>query len=96
MTNPEQFNREYLCDWAGDPKEVKKQELTKRYHEETEAFDRTVCTGPVINGSIRPANHYQLVAINRNADMVRAIIVASAESAGISRDEMRQAISRYQ
>ncbi|MEL7966402.1 hypothetical protein AAG587_08495 [Vreelandella neptunia] len=95
MDSVEQFNRQYLGDWAPDEHESLKQELAKRYHEETEAFDRTVCTGPIIDGSIRPANNYQLQAINRNASMVRGIIVAAAEDAGISREEMRRAISHY-
>jgi hypothetical protein len=37
------------------------------YLDRTEAFDRTVCTGPIINGEIRPANGVEVVLINRNA-----------------------------
>lgn len=46
-------------------------ELAKRYHEETEAYDRGVCTGPVVRGSVMPANPREFRSINRNALSIR-------------------------
>ena len=40
------------------------------YLDRTEAFDRTVCTGPIINHEIRPNNGRELALINKNAKQV--------------------------
>ena len=70
-------------------------ELAKRYHEETEAYDRTVCTGPVVRGSIQPFGPRELGAINRNARQAFDRIAKDAASHGVGRAELCHAISRY-
>jgi len=45
-------------------------DLAKEYHMRTENYDRTVCTGPIVNGYIRPSNGKEMAMINRNAHMV--------------------------
>jgi hypothetical protein len=82
-------------EWTPSEKDRKLHELAKRYHDETEAFDRTVCTGPIIEGSIRPVGYRELAQINRNADEVRRRIFEEAERHDIGRDEMRRAIGRF-
>ena len=89
------FKDQYLGNWEPSESDAIKHQLAKRYHELTENYDRTVCTGPIMNGSIRPANHYQLAAINRNATKVRGMIMTEADREGISREEMRRTISRF-
>ena len=41
-------------DWVPSVKDDKMQALARRYHTEAEAFDRTVCTGPIVDGAIQP------------------------------------------
>lgn len=40
------------------------------YLDRTEAFDRAVCSGPIIDDEIRPANRREVLLINRNAKQV--------------------------
>ena len=63
------FETEYLCV------PVKRQSddliaLADKYDHLTESFDRSVCTGPIINGSIRPSNGEEFRLINQNAKKV--------------------------
>jgi hypothetical protein len=40
------FQREYLgVPWTPSPEEKRLRELTREYHERTEAYDRTACSG---------------------------------------------------
>lgn len=45
-------------------------ELAREYHERTEAYDRTICTGPIIRGRIMPGAALETSAINRHAMQV--------------------------
>ena len=75
--------------------ESKAADLAERYHRETEAYDRTVCTGPIIRGSIMPNGGHEMSLSARNASKVLEQILREAEQHGISRQEMQRAISRY-
>jgi hypothetical protein len=57
--------------WPEDPADKTLRELAREYHERTEAYDRSVCTGPIDRGRIMPANSDQFSAINKHAKMVR-------------------------
>jgi hypothetical protein len=46
-------------------------ELATEYHERTETYDRTVCTGGFRNGRILPATGHETMLINRNALAIR-------------------------
>lgn len=81
--------------WRLSEQDRKAKELAKRYHDEAEAYDRTICTGPILNGSIQPANAHEFALINSNAYKLRRQILEEAEAAGISKDTMRRAIVRY-
>ena len=70
-------------------------ELAKRYHTETEYYDRTVCTGPVLNDSIMPETSHEMALINRNAMFVRKRINADAERDGFTLEEIRREISKW-
>ena len=95
MITEEQFKREYLCEFTPNPNERALYEIAKRYHEVTEAYDRTVCTGPIVKGLILPESHYQVVAINRHARQVFNDLFHGAESLGITRAEMQEAVGKY-
>lgn len=62
---PKNWSDEYLCSFEPSERDRCLCELAKRYHEVTEAYDRTVCTGPIRDGSILPANPDEMVLINR-------------------------------
>jgi hypothetical protein len=85
----------FYQEWEPSEKDRKLYKLAKQYHDETEAFDRTVCTGPIINGSIMPVGNREFVEVNRNAYKVRARIIAEAAQHGITTREMSDAIGRY-
>lgn len=69
-------------------------ELARRYHDECEAYDRTVCTGPVIDGAILPATPHERALVIRNAANVRRSLIASADLFGITAAELHRAIAR--
>lgn len=70
--------------------------LAREYNDRTEAYDRTVCTGPITHGEIRPMNHHELALINRNALKVRREIEDRAmRERGIDRIELIKAIRKH-
>lgn len=71
----------------------KAHELAVKYHYECETFDRTVCTGPVVRGSIMPANARELGIIGMHAKDVLHRIMREADSHGIDRAYMRKVIA---
>lgn len=81
-------------EWQPSEQDLKCVELAERYHRETEAYDRTVCTGPVWRGSVMPANHRELALVNGNAARLRKQIMAEAATHGISAQDMARAIGR--
>ena len=64
-----------------------------KYHYECESFDRTVCTGRVVRGSILPADARELGLINMHARTVLRLIMREAEDYGICRADMLRAIA---
>lgn len=62
------FVSDYLCHWP-EPTEEDRYlySLAAEYHQRAEAYDRTVCTGPIKRGEILPATDREMVAINRHA-----------------------------
>ena len=81
-------------EWQPTAQELKTVELAERYHHEAEAYDRTVCTGPVLRGSVMPANHRELALVVGNAGRLRKQIMAEAAMHGISQQDMARAIGR--
>jgi hypothetical protein len=86
---------DFECEWTPTEKDNKLHELAKRYHDETEAYDRTVCSGPVVRGSIQPLHPAEMSAINRNARKVFERIAQEAASHGISRAELWHAVGQH-
>lgn len=83
----------------GDERKTMKNEetlmgLAKQYYEETEAFDRTVCTGPIRKGVILPATPNEHSLVNRNARMLNAKLEARAAALGFTRSDWLQARKR--
>lgn len=84
----------YTQDFQLSEKDIKLRELAVRYHQEAEAFDRTVCTGPVVNGSIQPATARELATINRNASKLMRILEDEARMFGATIAELRRAVAK--
>lgn len=73
-------------------KDIKLREFAERYSKETEAYDRMVCTGPIIEGSIRPMNARETALISRNASRAFNEIAHMAIQYGITGKELRSEI----
>lgn len=82
-------------DWSADYQEQIKHELAKRYHIETERFDRKVCTGVIREDGIMPVTPEERRLSNQNAIVLRDRLIQEAERYGISPKEMRKAISHF-
>ena len=67
--------------------------LAQRYHQETEGYDREVCTGPIINGSIMPEGGLQRALITRNARRWNDKLCRRALRIGFSEKEWNQALN---
>jgi len=89
------MHSEYLGTFTWTEKDQKVHELAGRYHELTEAYDRTVCTGPIVNGDIRPATPRESAMINRNAKQVFADLLTQSAPHEITEAELKTAIRRY-
>ena len=88
------FQREYLgVPWTPSPEEKRLRELAHEYHERTEAYDRTVCTGPIVRGGIMPATPEQHSRINIHARTVRDELGVEAARLGFTPKQWREAIS---
>ena len=86
---------DFECEWTPTEKDNKLHELAQRYYTETEAYDRTVCTGPIIDGGIMPVTNYERGLINRNARQVFDRIAQEAARHDISRTELWFAVGRH-
>jgi hypothetical protein len=84
----------FHADCVPTPQQLKCRELAERYHREAEAYDRTVCTGPIKEGAIMPGNIRELTLINRHATALRRQLAKEAESHGITPAELKAEISR--
>lgn len=83
----------YCGEFAPTEKDRKLYDLAKQYHDETELYDRGVCSGRTDDGIAMPVDNYELVMINRNAHKVRKRLLK--ENPGIESAELNRAIGRY-
>lgn len=61
------FEIQWLCEPLKTAPEIKADELAKQYYQDAEAYDRTVCSGPIVNGAIMPNNPRESALVNLNA-----------------------------
>lgn len=82
----------YWADWPTDPHEKQAVALWRFYYGQCEAYDRTVCTGPVgRDGGILPATARERSLIEAHAQRQRENTMRAAAAAGISDETMRRA-----
>ena len=86
---------EWQQEWQPTERDNRLHELATRYHTECEAYDQTVCTGPIGQDGIMPANPNEMALINRNAHAVRKSLEEEAQREGIGREELSRAISKW-
>lgn len=92
----EQMRRDlYIGTFEPTPR-TQLDELADEYHERCEAYDRTVCTGPVGRDGILPATNSELRLINRNASAVRRDIERRALMLGYSHEQVARAIHQWE
>ena len=89
------MSSEYLLTFSFSEKDKKTHELAARYRELTEAYDRTVCTGPIVNGEIRPTTAQESAMISRSAKTVFSELLRQADPHGITQAELKTAIRRH-
>lgn len=70
-------------------------QLARTYHEQTENYDRRVCSGLIVNGEIRPANDYESSLIDRNARIVYRRLLDEALTLGYSEKQFNHAMKLY-
>ena len=68
-------------------------ELAKQYHEETEAYDETVCSGRNERGVAMPVDAYEFRLINKNALKIKMRLIH--DNPAIEPTDINRAISRY-
>jgi hypothetical protein len=92
---PLALRKELFGEFVVDPLDQKADELVAEYYRETEAYDRSVCTGPIKDGSILPANAREYNTIVSYKRVKSHDMQTKACKLGISLDQMRTAIRRY-
>jgi hypothetical protein len=88
----EDYKALYETSWQQPDKRL--HELAVEYHSRCEAYDRTVCSGPVIDGSIMPGDYREHGLIAHHADKVRTEIVRRGNEMGFSKSDIIDAIIR--
>jgi hypothetical protein len=83
--------REILAELQPDPLAA----LAVEYHQRTEAYDRSVCTGPIRDDGIMPATNEERRSINGNALRVRAEMLERAVELGFTERHLQKAIVHY-
>ncbi len=87
------FERRYLAiPYFPTENEIRLRELAEEYHRRCEEYDRTVCTGPLRNGEVMPADGAELVAINKNAQYVLRRLEKQVVALGFDRRQWQKAI----
>ncbi|MBI5270717.1 MAG: hypothetical protein HY856_13680 [Burkholderiales bacterium] len=74
--------------------ELAAHELARFYHDTAEAFDRTVCTGPIVDGSVRPATPLEAAIIGAHAARLRRQVFEEARARGVDAADLKRAIVR--
>jgi hypothetical protein len=67
--------------------------LAEDYHRVTEEYDRAVCTGPIINGSIRPACTAEISESIRFSLVAYDNRMAKAVALGVTPIQFQRAIA---
>lgn len=86
------FANLYLGVFTPTESERRLSAAAEQYIEETEAYDRTVCTGPIKHGTIMPATSREHSLVNRNA--IRAFDRLCTQHPEFTRQRIRREVAR--
>lgn len=86
------FANLFQSDFTPSEAERRLLAAAEKYVVETEAYDRTVCTGPIKDGSIMPATPHEHRLVNRNA--LRAMDHLCSEHPEFTRQQIRREVAR--
>jgi hypothetical protein len=92
MSEDGEFRKQYLQDWTISATEIRLHHLAKEYHDRCEAYDRTICSGPIGLDGVMPNGYRESGLINRNA---HRIIKEILERENLPRSELIRAIQQY-
>lgn len=70
-------------------------EIAAYYHETCEAYDRTVCTGPIVSGEIRPRTSYELARINIHARQTKDDCIQLGMANALMEGDVLEAIRNH-
>ncbi|SFT48744.1 hypothetical protein SAMN05216264_101581 [Pseudomonas marincola] len=87
-----EFQKQYMCNFQQSPREVLLFNIAEQYATSAEEYDRTVCTGPVINHEVMPATPREQFLSIQNARSAFDRLCANYPQ--FSRQELRRAISK--
>jgi len=85
------FTDLHMCDFTLTERDQLLQSIAEQYVRETEAYDRTVCTGPIRHGSIVPVTSRQRALVSRNAQELMTSLCQRHPQ--FTRAEIRRAVS---
>lgn len=68
-------------------------QVAERYLRESEAYDRTVCTGPIRHGVVMPATSHERALISRNAQQLMDTLCREHHGT-FTRTEIRRAVAQ--
>lgn len=86
MANP------FMQEWVETPEERARHDIAREYYLRAEAYDLTVCTGPMGRDGILPRTDREGVLINRNAIALRKELM---DRTGMSYREFIGALQAY-
>lgn len=89
---PEQHRALFQGEFSIEAQDRELVALAEEYDRRAEAYDRTVCTGPIGPDGIMPATHAELAAINRHAHQVRRELVDRAVRSGFTEAQFKEAM----
>lgn len=89
-----EFERLYTCPFIPSEKDIKLCEIAKYYHEQCEAFDKSICWWSYGAECYMPVTYDQRKLTTENARMLRNILFS--KNTDIDPQEIKKAISNYQ
>lgn len=94
MSLMEEFHREFLgMPWKETDEERQLRQLAEFYHDETEAHDRRVCSGPIVRGSIMPVGPSEYTAVQAFARELSADLRYQAAALNFTGKQWQEAVT---
>ena len=86
------FANHFQCDFKPSESEIRLLAVAQQYVDETETYDRSVCTGPIGRDGIMPATRHEFALVNQNAKKVMNRLCSCNQ--GFTRAQIQRAAAR--